>query len=273
MSDTAEQLIDKHKITEKKAAILYLQAPVSNSAMILIALLFFFFLNEYSESYIHTIWSLLLSGIACFRLFLWYQKRNIPDKYTSEQWISAYTIVTGLAGLAWSSIFFLPYSHYDASLYAILSMVFFGVTASAVSVLTVSLITFFSYTLPIVISFIIGIYQLDEFSYLFFTIVAGIYYTMLSLFAKNSNKQIICSIKLTLHNQLLINQLQQEAEERERLVQERTRQLFKSDKEMLETKQRLQNVITGAELGYWDWNGCRPSCDNGHPRPNYFFLN
>ncbi|MCU7967668.1 MAG: AMP-binding protein, partial [gamma proteobacterium symbiont of Bathyaustriella thionipta] len=21
------------------------------------------------------------------------------------------------------------------------------------------------------------------------------------------------------------------------------------------------------------WNGCRPSCDNGHPRPNYFFLN
>lgn len=254
----SEKSVDSHKITEKKAELLYSQTPISNGAVLLIALLYFFFLKNYSELFVPVIWSFMLSIIACYRLFLWYQRRyqrnKTADRYTSEQWIRNYIIATGLAGCAWSSIFLLPYTHYDAPLYAALAMVFFGVTASAVPVLTVSLTAFFCYTAPIIISFIIGIYQLNGFSYLFFTLGAMIYYLMLSLLAVNSNKQIISSIKLTLHNQLLIHQLQQETEERGRLVQERTKQLFKTDKAMVETKQRLQDVITGAELGYWDWN-------------------
>jgi len=252
--NTSEQFVDSHKITEKKAELLYLQAPVSNGAVLLITLLYFFLLKDYSQLSALIIWSLMLSIIACYRLFLWHQKNKTPDKYKPEQWIRYYVIATGLAGCAWSSIFFLPYTHYDALLYAALSMIFFGVTASAVPVLTVSLTAFFCYTLPIIISFIIGIYLLNEFSYLFFILGSGVYYLMLSLLAGNSNKQIIQSIKLTFHNQHLIHQLQQETDERGRLVQERTTQLFKTDKAMVETKQRLQNVIIGAELGYWDWN-------------------
>lgn len=251
--NTSEQLVDTQKITEKKADILFLQAPVSNGAVLLIALLYFFLLQNYSQS-AHIIWLFILSTAAFYRLYLWYQRKTKPQKYTPAQWIRHYTIGTGLAGLAWSSVFLLPYTHYDAILYAALLIVFFGVTASAVSILTVSLTTFFSYTLPIIISFTISIYKLDEFSYLIFTLGAGVYYLMLSLFARNSNQQILSAIKLELHNQVLIRQLQKEVEDRESLVQARTKQLIQSNQDMLDSEQRLQNVISGAELGYWDWN-------------------
>ncbi|MCU7800596.1 MAG: hypothetical protein KZQ70_10725 [gamma proteobacterium symbiont of Lucinoma myriamae] len=68
--NTSEQFVDSHKVTEKKAELLYLQAPISNSAVILIALLCFFFLNEYAQLSALIVWTLMLLIIACYRLFL-----------------------------------------------------------------------------------------------------------------------------------------------------------------------------------------------------------
>jgi diguanylate cyclase (GGDEF)-like protein/PAS domain S-box-containing protein len=56
----------------------------------------------------------------------------------------------------------------------------------------------------------------------------------------------MASLKLESENQLLIKKLEKEAKERESLIEERTRALKDSEN-------RLRNVISGAELGYWDW--------------------
>lgn len=220
----------------------------------LIALLYSFFLKDYAPWFVPFTWCLMMLVMASYRLLLWQRRKKHPLQYTYEQWIIKYVIATGLTGVVWGSSFLLPYTHYDVVLYAAVSMVFFGVTASAVSILTVSLTAFFCYTLPLITSLIVTINQLSEFDSMFFTIGLVVYYLMLSLFARNSNKQIISSIVLTLHNQILISQLRNKADEREQLVQDRTRQLLQSDKTMVETQQRLQNVITAAELGSWDWN-------------------
>ncbi|MDX2506135.1 MAG: sensor domain-containing diguanylate cyclase [Gammaproteobacteria bacterium] len=267
MSNTSEQFIDPQKIIEKKAHILYLQAPISNGTIFLIALIFVILLQEYFQPAIIITWAAMMSLLASYRLFLWYQRKKAADKRTPDSWINHYIIATGLTGLIWGSFLLLPNANSDLALHSVYFIVFFGVTASAVSILPVSLIALHSYTIPLAICFFVALDNMNDSNFLFFAIATGIYYLMLSLFARNNNKQILKSILLQLHNQTLVNQLQEEVEQRELLVKARTQQLVQSNKAVVDSEDRLQNVINGAELGYWDWN-----YQTGHTKVNNRWL-
>ena len=180
-----------------------------------------------------------------YRLFLWYQRKNTPDKQTVYYWINHYIFASVIVGFVWGSVFFLPYVNHDIVLYGILLMVFFGVTASAISILSISLSAFFGYTLPIMGCFFIAIYSLNNPAYFYLIIAAIAYYLMLSLFARNNNKQILHSISLQFENEALIKQLQQEVTQRESLIKARTKQLEQSHQQLLDSESRLQNVIIG----------------------------
>lgn len=258
MENITEKTVDSNKTLEKITDLLYLQAPVSNATIIFLALLSFFILERYSDSALHIIWPLMMIVMALYRLFLWHQwehqKNNTPKVATYIYWLNRYTFASATVGIIWSSLFFLHYTNYDLILYAFLLMVYFGVSASAVAILSVSLRAFGGYTFPIFFSFIIALYQLNDSASSFLIIVAITYYLMLTLFSININKQIIHSITLQLHNDRLIKQLHQEIEQRESLIKARTNQLELSNQQLLDSENRLQNVITASELGYWDWN-------------------
>jgi len=248
-----ETLTDSKNISDKIADTLYLQAPVTNGAIIFIALLYYFVIQSYSDSILHPVWSALMIIMAIYRFFLWYQRKQASNVHVASFWINHYTFASFLVGLSWSSLFLLPYINHDLILYGILLMLFFSITAAAVSVLSVSLATFFGFTIPIFISFTIALFQLSNINhYLIIGVFA--YCSMLSLFARNNNKQIIHNINLQFHNETLIRQLNHEIEQRESLIEARTKQLEQSNQHILNSENRLQNVIVGAELGYWDWN-------------------
>lgn len=254
MTSLSEKSVNPKDVTDKQVELLFTQAPISNTTIYIIALLFFFLLQNYSETITHILWPVLMACVASYRLFLWYLRKKAPKYYTSNGWMQKYVIGSAITGVAWSSIFFFPFINQDIVLYGALIMIFFGVTASAVSILSVSLPAFFSYTIPILVAFIFAVHHQGGATYIFFTIIAIIYYSMLTLFARNTYKQTINSINLQFQNQILIHQLQQEVEQRETLIKARTKELEKSNLATIDTKTRLQNVITGAELGYWDWN-------------------
>ncbi len=250
-----EHVDDAQKINKKIADQLYLHATVSNITVICIASLYFFFLLQaYTEPLSHFAWPSLMFMTAGYRLLLCYRRKQTPNQYTAKQWTKYYTISSGFVGLGWGSIFFFPYINHDVTLYFGLLMVVFGVTASAVLVLSAFLRAFFVYTFPIIVGFIISLYQLDVESYYLFIFIIIVYYTMLSIFARAANQQFLKSIALTSHNQELIEKLREEVEQRESLIKARTEQLEQSNQAIIEVKNRLQNVINGAELGYWDWN-------------------
>jgi hypothetical protein len=109
MSNPPELLVDNKKVTKNKADVLYLQARISNISIILGALLFYFFLGNYSESIINIAWSSTMIVVALYRLSLWYQRNKTPEKYADGLWIDLYVFSSFITGLAWSSLFLLPY--------------------------------------------------------------------------------------------------------------------------------------------------------------------
>ena len=151
-------VVDSKKTLEKVVDTIYLQAPVSNGTILFIALLSFFILKNYSDSVLHVIWPSIMVVVAIYRLFLWYQRKSSADSQTASYWIHHYILATIIAGFSWGSLFFLSYVNHNDILYITLLMVFFGVTASAISVLSASLTAFFGYTLPIFTCFIISIF-------------------------------------------------------------------------------------------------------------------
>ena len=251
----AEQpVIQNKRLTEKIADLLYLQAPVSNGAILGVILLYFFFLRHYSKPELQFVWPALMLLSACVRLALWYVKKTSPDRFTATQWIHSYTLATGITGLAWSSILFFPYINQDIILYSGLLMIVFGVTASAVSILSVYLPAFFIYIIPILSALIFKISQQNIPEFFLLVIATIIYSLMLFLFARNTHKHIIKSIMLEFDKTELINKLQNEIRQRESLIKARTEQLERSNKALKSSEQLLKNVINGAELGYWDHN-------------------
>ncbi len=73
------------QITEKIAELLYLQAPVSNSAILVVALLYYFILHDYLPAGLHFIWPFLMLFAAGIHLLLWYLNKYTPDRYSAAQ--------------------------------------------------------------------------------------------------------------------------------------------------------------------------------------------
>ena len=242
------------QITEKVAKLLYLQAPVSNTAILMVALLYYFILRNYLPAGLHFIWPLLMSFMAVIRLLLWYLNKHTPERYITTQWIHLYTLASGLTGLAWSSFLFLPYTHADIFLFSVLAMTVFGVTASAVAILAVHIPAFLSYVTPILAGFVIKLSLINFQEYYLLILSVVLYSLIISAFARNTHEHIIKSILLEFHNQELINKLQDEVAQRESMIKARTRELEQSNRALAGSEQLLNNVINGAELGYWDLN-------------------
>ncbi len=238
--------------TTKIADLLYLQAPISNMAIVIVAVLYYLLLKDYTIPDMQFVWPVLMLVVAAFRLLLWYQRKRTPDRRSETQWIHIYTMATGLAGLAWSSILFFPYTNQDIVLYVALLMIVFGVTSSALPILSVYLPAYFFYIIPIIFAFITALYQHSVPDLLILATI--IYFAMLSFFARNTQQHIIKSIQFEFYNQSLINKLQNEVEQREALIKARTEQIQQSNRALINSEERLKNVINGAELGYWDFN-------------------
>ena len=254
MSDFHEISVDSKKTLKKIADTLYQQAPISNGAILFVALFSFFILKNYSDSSMHFLWPAAMICSAVYRLYLWQKRGNSSAVLSDAYWITHYALGTTIVGCSWGSFFLLPYVNADTTLYGAMLMLFFGVTASSIPVLSASLLSLVGYTLPIIICFSISIYYLNSGIEHYLVATVLVYYTMLLLLARISNKHIIHFINLQFQNEALIDQLREEVVQRESLIKARTEQLEQSNQQILDSETQLKNVITGAELGYWDWN-------------------
>ena len=236
------------ELAQEKERQLFVQAPVSNITIVAMSLIAFLLLsgkvnNGWLFVYLFSI--LIMSGI---RLAIWFMHRQHPQRFTTEKWINIYTVSTGVLGVVWSSLYLFGLGSSDPIVSFVLYMAFFGVLSAAASVLSIHMPIFLVYTYPQAFVFSIILIIGPSQTHLLPGCSVLVYLMMLTMFARNTNKQFVHSVRLQSENINLIDDLNQEVEQRESLIEKRTSDLVKSN-EALATE-ILERKNAQAEAGF-----------------------
>lgn len=221
-----------HEISLEKEKSVFVQAPVSNITILVMSSIAFFLIYDKVNIQFLILWFVAMFLMAGLRLVIWIKHRLNPARFSTERWILIYTVTTGLLGLVWSSLYLFGYENSDPLVSFVVYMTFFGVLSAAASVLSVHLPLFIVYTYPQAIVFLLILILNVSESQVYLLFAVFVYMTMLTLFTRNTNKQFVNTVRLQSENASLIDGLNKEVEQREQLIDKRTRELVEMNEEL-----------------------------------------
>lgn len=219
--------------TEEQVRHIYMQAPVANIVVILISLLYCYILQPHLNSKKLLLWTLTLLIIASYRLYLWYLHKNRPDEKSAAGWLNCYLIGSGLMGVAWSLVYPFLHNTNDLFVWSALLMLAFGAMSAAVSILSAYLPAFIFYTYPQALILSITLLHFENKVYYWLAFAVGLYLIMSTLFARNANRNILQFIRLQERNINLIHDLNNEINQRERIIAQRTLELKEKNLDLM----------------------------------------
>ncbi len=171
-------------------------------------------------------WVLVLWLIAAARTLLIFQyRRAVPARWTSSDWHRWMLISTTAAGIAWgSSVYFLmpeiPLPYELVHLF-----VLGGMTAGAISVLSVSLPLFLCYAVPVTLPALGHLLFSGHEFHLIMGVMGALFLVATVHSAWNFNRVLLSSMRLQLEKVSLVRSLTTRTEAVERLNQEITKEI------------------------------------------------
>lgn len=223
-----------------------MQAPAANATIMVLVFFFFLVLKDKVDTFYLSLAAASLLLFSGLRMIIWYFHRTAEKKYTTEQWLAIYTVVTGLLGLVFGLFYLFGYQNQDLIVSFVLSLVLFAVISAAGYVLYCHLPIFIVYTYPQALIFA-GVQVSNPTTAEKIIALAVItYLAMLTVITRNANKQFKQSIRLQCANKNLIDELNQEVAQREHLIEKRTNELVRSntvlEKEIHDRKQAEEDA-------------------------------
>ncbi|NEX22583.1 EAL domain-containing protein [Thiorhodococcus mannitoliphagus] len=230
-------MLKRARLTEQQRLVLvaeqvralYLQAPISNLTVCAVSLLYFFALRSRLDADLLLAWTGLMWGAAGYRLSLWHRYRRQGFTAPASLWLRRYTLASLWIGGAWSLIVLFLADMSDHIVVAALSMLVFGVTSSAVAILSMHLPSFLVYVYPQIL--VLGAMLLSQqvAGLTILTVALCGYLLMLTLLARNAHRLFASHVYLANENQDLVTRLNAENARRETVIQERTRALSETN--------------------------------------------
>ncbi len=168
-----------------------------------------------------------------------------------------------MAGLSWCIIFPLIYIANDIVITMALSLLLFGIVGTSVILLSAYLPAFIVYTYPQFFSLLATLFLFNDLPYYLLSLGLIIYLIMITLFTINLNRSAITALELQQKNIALINQLNEEVNQREALIQQGTIELSEKNKaliqeisdrkhieqELLKSEQLLSSIFSASPTG------------------------
>ncbi|NEV62641.1 EAL domain-containing protein [Thiorhodococcus minor] len=212
-------------LTAEQVRALYVQAPISNLTVVVVSTLYFLVLRSHLDTFPLLGWTLLMWLAAGYRLVLWSLHRKDGGKTPPALWLRRYRDACFAVGCAWSLATLFLADMGDHVVVAALFMLVFGVTSSAVAILSMHLPSFVLYVLPQLL--ILGLVLLSRGVPELYWLVGAVcvYALMLTLFARNAGQLFRGHVQLATQNQALVGQLNAENARREDVIRERTETL------------------------------------------------
>lgn len=241
-------------VLTERVRTLYMQSPVSNLAALTFSLIFDMMMWDRVGGTTLSYWTLSLFLVLMVRFWLWRQYRLGAQLRSNSAWMRDYTVLSAAIGLIWGAAFVISADIPDTPILVGLMMLYFGITVAAFFAFSVHLPAFFLYTVPSLLAVtyvlrVIGdpVYDLASFALWFFYLYVGFY-------IRNTHKRVIESFELRQHNSELIGALREEVTQRDEQVEKRTLQLHQANAALQQSEEQLKSVLSGANLGFWDWH-------------------
>ena len=142
-------------------------------------------------------------------------------------------------------------------------MLVFGIAGASVIALSIYLPAFLLYSYPQIITVLVTLLLFEERIYYQLSFGIFVYLIMITLFTLNLNRNWLKAIDLQIQNNSLIEQLNEEVEQREAVISERTQALSdnnealireiaereKIKQELLQSEQRLSSIFSTSPAG------------------------
>jgi len=233
---------------------LFQAALVSNLVQIGVVAVFYAIFSGILEHDLLLSWCLLVSCIAASRLLLYWSFNRNESLNDVRPWLRSFTFLSAIAGFAWASfsLFYLIID--DTALKSVVIIFTCGVLAAAVPVLAAWTSAYYANTLPQFIVLLSVLVYSQEMVATYLAVALVIYYAMLISLNRDANRNILKSLHLQFKNDSLVEKLNDEIEQREQLIAERTHDLVNANHQLLDSESRLHSIIEYSPVGifYYD---------------------
>jgi diguanylate cyclase (GGDEF)-like protein/PAS domain S-box-containing protein len=241
-------------IVSEKTHYLYGASLSSNIAQLLVAYFFYGFYQAVLASSFFDYWFYCALFFLGGRIGIYFVYKRWKGSYQDRHWLNLYIGLSACVGCVWAWLLLWYGEIPDAELPFFLLILSIGLMSAGVSSLMSSKLAFIAYSLPQMIAlYLIAFRYHGEVGH-FIASVFTVYFFIILTLIKKTNENLVSSLILREKNESLVASLNDEIDQRQTLIQNKTRALTSTNQQLKTSEARLNSIIDSSPVGiiYFD---------------------